>query len=385
VESALSKVRAQLLGLKLILVTVDNEDDAYTIFETLNSRGLNLTVSDLLKNHLFRQLKQRNAGVDTARDKWEGIYDLFEQSSVRIEMDSFIHHQWLSAHDYISGSKLFRVIQKEITKSKAATYLNQLVADSSRYRAVQEPSYRSWPPEHRVIAESLRALNTFGVNQPTPFVLAILRALDEKKIKAALARRALQAVENYHFIFTAVTGTSSSGGITKMYALHAREVTAAVDASQAAISVDALIGKLRIPSEEIFVASFMQLGYSSTASKLKRLVKYILERDYRYHISGAVPDFDQMTIEHLAPEAAATSAAATAEDVANIGNLILVDEPLNVKLDNKDFAAKQPALAAANQVWIDPLILNASAWSRTEINARANAMAERAYRTIWKL
>ena len=39
VESALSNIRDRLLGLKLILVTVDHEDDAYTIFETLNSRG----------------------------------------------------------------------------------------------------------------------------------------------------------------------------------------------------------------------------------------------------------------------------------------------------------------------------------------------------------
>ncbi len=39
VESALSQIRDRLFGLKLILVTVDDEDDAYTIFETLNSGG----------------------------------------------------------------------------------------------------------------------------------------------------------------------------------------------------------------------------------------------------------------------------------------------------------------------------------------------------------
>lgn len=266
IAAALSEIRDRLLNLKLILVTVDNEDDAYTIFETLNSRGLNLTISDLLKNHLFRHLRQKNTKVDTARLRWEGILELFDQSSSSIYMDNFIHHQWLSRHDYISSPKLFRSIKKEIAKPLASAYLDELVADSPRYRAVQEPDFRKWVKGHRELRDRLRALNIFGVDQPTPFVLAILRALDDKTIKASLAKRALRAVENYYFIFTAITGTSSSGGITKMFALHAREVSAATDSQTVATSVDAMISKLRIPSEDVFSASFVELQFSTTAS-----------------------------------------------------------------------------------------------------------------------
>lgn len=383
VETALSDTRDRLLGLKLILVTVDGEDDAYTIFETLNSRGMNLTISDLLKNHLFRNLKQRNAKVDTARDKWERIHDLFDQSSATVDTDSFIHHQWLSNHDYVSGPKLFRTIKKEITKAKAGGYLNELVADSERYRTIREPEYRKWPQGHRELRASLRALSVFNVDQPTPFVLAIIRALDEKKIKAPLAKRALRAVENYHFIFTAVTGTSSSGGITKMYALHAREVSAAKDAQEASLSVEALIGKLKIPSEEVFVASFLELGYSTAASKQKRLVRYVLERHYSHHCSGAAPDFEQMTIEHLLPEATAKPATSPAIDVGSIGNLILVDETLNGDLADKPFKDKRPILGAAKQVWVDPIVLNASSWGKKQISERAAQLAHVAYREIW--
>lgn len=384
VEAALSSTRDRLLGLKLILVTVDDADDAYTIFETLNSRGMNLTISDLLKNHLLRNLKQSNKKVDTARDKWESIYDLFEQSSARIDMDSFIHHQWLSDHEYVSGPKLFRKIKKEITKPHAAAYLDDLVADSKRYRAIREPAFRKWPQGHRALRESLRALSVFGVDQPTPFVLAVLRALDEKKIKAPLAKRALRAVENYHFIFTAVTGTSSSGGITKMYAAHARDVSAASDAQAVAVSVEALIGKLRIPSEDVFVASFLELGYSTTASKQKRLVRYVLEKHYAHHCSGAAPDFEQMTIEHLIPETAGRGSAASEEDIANIGNLILVDEALNGELAARSFKDKKPILKAAKQVWIDPAVLGAKSWGKKQIANRAEEMARLGYGTIWK-
>jgi hypothetical protein len=379
---ALSATRDRLLGLKLILVTVDNEDDAYTIFETLNSRGMNLTVSDLLKNHLFRNLKQNNANVDTARDKWEHILTLFDQSSASIDMNSFIHHQWLSNKDYVSGGKLFQSIKKNLVKAQVGDYLDDLVTDSALYRTIREPEFRQWPPGHRSILESLRALSVFNVDQPTPFVLAILRALVSRKIKAPLAKRALRAVENYHFIFTAVTGTSSSGGITKMYALHAREVSQAADAQTASISVSGLIGKLKIPSEEVFVASFLELGYSTTTSKQKRLVRYILEKQYLHHCSGIVPDFAQMTIEHLLPEATRGSTA-TAEDVANIGNLILVDEDLNGALADKPFKEKRSVLQASQHVWVESAVLSAPSWGRKQITSRAEELAQLAYRTIW--
>lgn len=289
----------------------------------------------------------------------------------------------MSNHDYVSGPKLFRSIKKGVTKSKAPDYLDSLVSDSGRYRSIQEPEWKKWPSGQRQLRDSLRALNVFGVDQPTPFVLSVFTALDTKKIKAPLAKRALRAVENYHFIFTAVTGTSSSGGITKMYALHAREVSAAPDAQAAAATISALIGKLKIPSKDIFIASFVELGYSKSTSKQKRLVRYILERIYSHNCAGVLPDFEQMTIEHLLPESAAKGPTVTAEDIANIGNLVLVDEHLNDRLADKPFIDKKRLLQDAGQVWIDPLILSASSWDHETIRARAEAMAELAYTRIW--
>lgn len=384
IEKALAETRDKLLALRLILVTVDNEDDAYVIFETLNSRGLNLTVADLLKNHLFRHLRSRNANVDTARDSWKTILEEFARSSASISMDSFIHHQWLSEHEYVSKGKLFRDIKNEVTKPRAKSYLDALVKDAARYRVIQEPASRTWHQSQRELRESLEALRIFGVDQPAPFVLAVLRALDDKIIKLPLAKRALRSVENYHFIFTAITGTSSSGGITKMYALHAREVSSATTAQEAAISIDSLIAKLKIPSEDVFVASFLELAYSSTATKQKRLVQYVLEREYAANCTGAVPDFSRMTIEHVLPESSVSDAIG-AKTIANIGNLIFIDEDLNVKLDSKPFAKKQQLLAAAGQVWVPPEILSASTWSQATIEARAKNLAEVAYRNLWKL
>ena len=39
--------------LMFIQIVVEDELSAYTVFETLNSRGVGLTATDLLKNYLF--------------------------------------------------------------------------------------------------------------------------------------------------------------------------------------------------------------------------------------------------------------------------------------------------------------------------------------------
>jgi hypothetical protein len=49
IEQRLTKIRDAVLDLKVILVKLDDEDDAYIIFETLNTRGKDLSLADLVR------------------------------------------------------------------------------------------------------------------------------------------------------------------------------------------------------------------------------------------------------------------------------------------------------------------------------------------------
>lgn len=376
VVKALKAIRDKVLGLKLILVTVDNEDDAYFIFETLNSRGMNLTIADLVKNHLFRQLKKKNRKVDVPRENWKQIHDLFERSSANIDLSGFIHHQWLSKNEYTSKAKAFRLLKRDVTKAKAQQYLDDLVSDSEHYRTIHEPRWWKWQSGTREMRLALEALRVFRVDQPTPFVLSVLRAYHDGVIRAKLAKQALTMVEEYHFGFTAITGTSSSGGVTKMYAMHAREVARATDAAEVRDSIKRLKDKLRLPSEDVFVSKFTELNYSTSESKQKRLVRYVLEKHYKSNASGHLPDFDLMTIEHVLPQSTATT------ESANIGNLVLVDEKLNGLLSNKSFELKKKILRGAEHVWIDPDVLDATLWNASAVSQRAESMARVIYRSL---
>ena len=59
-SDALRRIRDRMLSLRDDLVQLDNEDDAYIIFETLNSRGKDLEVVDL-----SRIISSRDSGLRT--------------------------------------------------------------------------------------------------------------------------------------------------------------------------------------------------------------------------------------------------------------------------------------------------------------------------------
>ena len=63
----------KLIAEKLLFIQIIVEDElnAYTVFETLNSRGERLTVTDLLKNYLFSV--SAASDLPHIRDKWKRI------------------------------------------------------------------------------------------------------------------------------------------------------------------------------------------------------------------------------------------------------------------------------------------------------------------------
>src|SRR5690606_27373642 len=53
ITSLLQLLKTLSENFQALSITVTDDNEAFTIFETLNDRGLDLTISDLLKNYLF--------------------------------------------------------------------------------------------------------------------------------------------------------------------------------------------------------------------------------------------------------------------------------------------------------------------------------------------
>ncbi len=381
----LTAVRDKLLRLQLILIQLSSEDDAYLIFETLNTRGKDLKVSDLVKNHLTRLIKPKNKQVDVARQKWQDILEYFEDASVDVDVNRFLHHSWLSRSPYIPEKKLFKEVKKSVNKATAGAYLDRLVGDSKIYRSIIDPSSHKWTKEEKPLSASLRALNLFRVVQPVPMLLSILRAYDDDRLTLKQIRQLLRSMENFHFQFSAVTAQRTGGGTGQMFALGARALDAATTKDKAGRVIKGFAAKLRerLPGYAEFEAGFIEIRHTEDSSKQRPLVKYLLARIDDWLRKDAAIDYEAMTIEHIAPQK--PDGAPPLPNAGEIGNLLLVPPALNNKaLGNKSFDKKKAELKKA-KVPLDASLQSATTWGRPEITARTKALAKLAQEKVFRV
>lgn len=380
----LISLRSDVLNLKLIFVTLDNEDDAYLIFETLNTRGKDLAVTDLIKNHFTKYLKDKG-GVDTTKIKWSQLLEMIHNSSTDISADTFIYHFWASRYEAIPLKKLYPILKKHITKENAKEYLDSLLADAKLYRAIHEPSYE-WSKNELDVSRSLGAIQLFKLSQPIPAILSLVRSYKNGVIKYGKLRDAILAIEKFHFIFTAVTSSRSSGGISSMYSAFAQKLFTAQNAMQASDEIASLVDKLRgkRPSLGTFKAAFKEIYLTNSNSKQKNLVRYILRgfsEHYEYKFSV---DYDELTIEHVHPQSEIGVDGWKETNVGQLGNLLFIDQKMNGLLDTKSFNEKMK-LMNLNNYKIPEMMINRDEWSAKDVESHTDNMAEVAYNKIWSI
>jgi len=386
-QQKLVSVRDALLNLKLIFIKLEDEDDAYIIFETLNTRGKDLSLTDLVKNHLTKHIKSKNPASDQAKIKWQQLLETIEGSSADLDTDTFIHHFWLSKYDYLPAKNLFKVLKKRVGVNDAPGFLDALLEDAALYRAIHEVGYGKWAKEEGRIQQGLSALMLFRVQQQTPCVLSLLREYKTtKKLKKKHIEDAIVATEKFHFLFTAVTSQRSSGGISGMYAALGRRLYEAKDTRASVEVIEDLKQKLRdrVPSLDEVKALFPGVIYTDNVTRQRKLVKYILVGLDQTTPSPIVVDYDQMTIEHLASQSLIGQDEFSESLVGQLGNLLLVSDELNAKLKDKPFKAKKQILLDSG-FKLPEEITAAATWGAAEIRLRTQTLAERAYNDAWKL
>lgn len=380
ISKELRRVRDKVLSLQTIWIQLDNEDDAYVIFETLNSRGKDLEVVDLLKNLLLSGIKAENGDLDTARIAWTNMRETLSAAS-NANPNKFILHWWLSKGEYTAERKLYRLLKKELPAESGKSLMLELESFASTYAKIADPGSASWLHHETRLKSSLNALELFNVRQPRPFLLATLRSYESKVIPFKTASRVVRAIESFHYISTAVVGVSSTGGVSMMYAAHARELSAAKDSAAASLVCDTLISKLRasVSARDVFISEFgRQLRHSEKQATGKKLVQYTLQQLHSAAKPHSPLDVAKCNIEHLHPQSSGDDWA------AQIGNLFLISDVLNSSLGALPFAKKREVLRAVKDQYDIADILDLEKWTEVESAARAQRLAEFAYDKVWK-
>lgn len=378
----LESVRDTLLDLNVIIIDLENEEDAYLIFETLNTRGKDLALADLLKNLFARMLKSKG-DVDEVKIKWNKVLETIYSSDSELEPDTFIVHSWQSRYESVTKAKAYSKLKSKINKNNSKSHLNSFVAEAQHYRSIFEKGY-GWDKEQTKRLKSLDAFKLFKLRQPTPASLSLVRAFKNKDIKFSTLVSALKAIENFHFKFTAITSSRSSGGISGMYSSFGRKLFDAKDRTEANAEIRKLKKKLsdRVPIKEEFDAAFRQVIFTNQFTSQKNLVRYILNEIGQECGWPRIADFEDLTIEHLVPQSK-ISDKWPVELIGQLGNLLLVDEDTNLELGNKSIKEKKKILKAKGYHLPD-YFWQADRITADLIKRRTQELSDISYYEVWK-
>ncbi|MCC2307865.1 DUF262 domain-containing protein [Cellulomonas chengniuliangii] len=400
---------------KLVVIDLEDNDDAQVIFEVLNGRQTPLAAIDLVKNLLFLRGELANEDVDRLYDTyWAGFDDDWWKAVVgrghaaRGRRDVLLS-VWLTG---VSGeeanvSHLYREA-REYLNGPGAPDTEHVLRELSDYAKAYRAIYGAEAVDPR-LHTSYDRLNEFEITTAVP-LLAWLRLASPELISLDDEVRAVRAVESW------AMRRSYVGWQTRGYGTHlARVLRAAKNASNAGKNVgDAVVdalqdGALAWPSDaEVREAFRTRPFYNAVAQyRLRALFRAIDDqlRNEDPHEPPAAIGFDGLQIEHVLPRSWTTHwpligvdgtlVDPDARDAASVqrvlerrqaldrlGNLTLVTQAFNLDVSNLGWTAKRPEFAKQGALVINKGIAAVDDWTESEIDARGAFLAAVATR-VW--
>ena len=348
-------------------IRVSDEADAYRLFETLNDRGLDLTIADLLKNFLLSRAGERH---DSVLASWKRAIDGLLPFGGEERLPTYLRHYWSSKHEVVRDKDLYRKIREHITsRTRAVDLASDLATDSYYYSATLSGDHEFWqgyPPSTR---DSIRTLNELGLDQFRPLLLPALRELTQQTVVALVGRLVAWNVR------LLVVGGGGGGVMESNYGRIGREIRGGRLKSVAAIGRQTTF----IPRDDAFEARFATISIS----------KHSLARYYLARLEGAAvgkpelipnPNADELNLEHVLPKSPEENWPNVTPDehdafARRLGNLALLQADKNAALGNAGFLEKQKVLSGS-KLRLTAMIGLEAEWGPSQIDSRQQELAD---------
>ena len=365
-------------NLLFIQITVENELNAYTVFETLNSRGVELTSTDLLKNYLFSLVAKSTSDLEQVKKQWKKIIDIIGLKQFPV----FLRHYLNTQMKLINKGYLFKAIKSTIREdSDVFNLLDRLEESAYTYVALGNPNDEYWR-EDKELYESIDALKLFGVTQHKPLLMISYLHLNAQNFKKLL--RAIVTI-SYRY---SVIGRHQTNIMDKIY----NKAAIYVYENKSTINVTTILNKIKdlYISDDDFKNSFEGKMFNTNNNNHKKQARYTLYKLEGQIENGNKYDYlnDAGTIEHILPENLTEdwevifSEDEHIRNIYKIGNLTLLESDKNRYIADKIFEEKK--LIYAESKYVITNTIDAFEWNIRTLKNRQSSLANIAC-AIWKI
>ena len=269
---------------KVIWVEVPDYANAFTIFETLNDRGLDLAISDLLKNYLFHKSA---SAIKQAQQNWITMVSVLESADNNSTVVPYIKYLWASYYGNVREKELYTKIKETVkTKTKALEFSNQLSDNSNLYTALLYSDHHYWSDYSTATRRNIRTINELGMVQIRPLLLSMVPKFGKKETEKSLASIVSLIVR------LIVSGTLSSGIFERQFSITAMKIRNGEIKNQNEL-LESL--KTLTPGDERFKEAFQTFTISNSS-----IAKYLLStiENYRRNDQGSelIPNNDETIV-----------------------------------------------------------------------------------------
>ncbi|WP_328601242.1 DUF262 domain-containing protein [Actinomadura physcomitrii] len=384
--------------LKVVSITLEGDDNAQVIFETLNARGTPLLALDLVKNAVFRQATSQGCDTDHLyeqvwRPELDDGYWRRERRQGRLNRpvaELFLMH-WLTMklERVIPATELFATFRQNVLTSDAdaEALIRELRADAVTMRAFDTPEAGSSE------ADFFARLTVLDAGTVLPIVLLLFRSPEidrTRRVRALrmleswLARRALMRLtaKNYNRLVPRLVARM------KADLVHADDVLLqALSGSEGEIS--------RWPDDEEFI-NFLSTRDVYGWVAQPRLVMALAAAEMSLHSTKTdirnIPS--NLSLEHILPndwedswplgadggelidgEVVEQAAAERAARLHKLGNLTIVTQPLNSAMSNAPWSVKRAELNRHTRLLLNARIAERDTWDEQAIDERGTWLA----------
>ena len=360
---------------KIVVMNVASTANAYRIFETLNDRGLDLTVLDLVKNHLFGRSDGRLSEVQS---NW---LTMLSNISGR-QADDFLKVYWTSKWGRIQRGKLFeawRIKYGSLSSEEVVNLSSDLDQAADRFSALDVSDHDIWNEYSVACKKSIKVLSVLGSRQIWPVLLAALEAFDARQMEQLLSHLVILTVR-YQTI-----GRRRTGRLEISSARVAQAITKGeFDSPRAVWKEYSSI----VPDDAEFAEDFGRWTESKSA-RARYILAELEKAEYKRSNNGRepeeIPAWEELTLEHVLPRSPGDEWASEIQQfpelkeeyIHRLGNLCLLHEKPNRRASDRGFVFKQNDIYFESQLTLTSQIAKSyRRWNPASIDDRQRELSK---------
>lgn len=379
----------------VLQIGVKNKNTAYTIFETLNKRGKDLSESDMIKNELFKALKDVNVNV---KCKWDTICDNIDNE----DLTEYIRFSYSSKEENVTPAKLYEKIKELINNKNAFDYLCDLEQESEIFGHIININTNYWKSYAgneigNSIIENLNALKSMGITNSTPIILSSAVRFINNENNIELFDRVLSYIVTFCFRYFTIGGNTVASFEKEIGAMarairNSENIIKRGQIEYKIETIDDLIKYMKdVTPDTLFKKNFKV--FSTKSMPLAFYIMYKLEKHIK---SGVVPlpHGPKQHIEHIMPKnpsnrrnrlhewAHVRNRPEYNEYVHRLGNLMILESEINESIKNKDFKDKLIKYKESGLHYPEMIVQTYTVWDFNNIENRQELLSNTALK-IW--